>query len=109
VGRRYRVVLFEDGEERKRDRSKGRLGISPEEVARVLAEGGELSEAQLVRCKARHFLDGLVIGSETFVNQAFALSKSYFSEARRSGARKIRRVRTALRTMRDLQKAPIGL
>jgi putative transposase len=109
VVRQYRVVLFEDGEERKADRSRGRRGISREEVAQVLAEGGELSEAALLHCKARYLIDGLVFGTEGFVNRAFALSREYFGEARRTGARKLRRVRTTLRTMRDLQRAPVSM
>jgi hypothetical protein len=72
-------------------------------VAEVLAHGGELSEAQLIHCKARHFLDGVVLGSEEFVNRAYALSREYFGARRRSGARRLRGVRTELRTLRDLQ------
>jgi putative transposase len=109
VVRQYRVVLFEDGEERKSGEGGSRRGMSREEVARVLEEGGELSEAAMLHCKARHLIDGLVIGTESFVNQAFAMSRGYFGEARRSGARKMRRVRTMLRTMRDLQKDPVSM
>jgi REP element-mobilizing transposase RayT len=108
VARRYRVVLFEDGGERTGADGKRRRGISREEVARVLAEGGELSEAVLVRCKARHFIDGLVLGSEGFVNAVFEWSREYFGSARRSGARKLRGVRTELRTLRDLQRDAVS-
>ena len=75
----------------------------------MLAEGGELSEAVLLRCKARYFIDGLVIGSEGFVNRVFALTRGYFGERRQSGARKMRRVRTGLRTMRDLQRDGVSV
>ena len=109
VARQYRLILFENGEEREGDRGKLRGGISREEVARVLAEGGRLSEAMLVRCKARYLIDGLVVGSEGFVNRAFALSREYFGARRRSGARKLRRVRTELRTMRDLQRNVVSV
>ena len=47
VVRRYRMVLFEAGEEGTEQGPKGRRGFSREEVARVLAAGGELSEAQM--------------------------------------------------------------
>ena len=83
--------------------------MSREEVERVLSEGGELSEGQLMRCRARHMIDGLVIGSEGFVNQVYALTREYFGGTRRSGARKLRQVRTDLRTMRDLQKKPVSM
>jgi len=116
VARRYREVLFMAGEERegesgsvnesRKENGKGRprRGFTPEEVARVLEEGGSLSEGAMLRCKARYFVDGLVIGSAGFVDGVFALTRGYFGANRKSGARKIRRVRTELRTMRDLQR-----
>ncbi len=107
VVRLYRVVLFEDGEERSGDGGKARRGISPKEVARVLKRGGRLSEAQMLRSRVRYFLDGLVIGSESFVNRAFLLTRGYFGTARRSGARKMWRIESTLRTMRDLKKEPL--
>ena len=104
VMRKYRVVLFEEGEERVRDEVKRRTGISRSRVEKVLASGGELSEAELMLCRTRYFVDGLVIGSEAFVNQVFALSRGYFGPKRESGARRMRRVATSLCTMRDLQR-----
>ncbi len=104
VRKKYRVVLFEDGERSPHDRAKGRSGITRERVAKVRREGGRLSEAELLRCRARYFVDGLVIGSASFVNQVFAWSRGYFGKTRRSGARRMRGVDTTLCTMRDLQK-----
>ena len=97
VVRRYRVVLFETGEEEMAgEGQKGRKGIRREEVAKVLAAGGELSEAQFLRCKVRYFVDGLVFGTEGFLELVFALKRDYFGAARKSGARKVRGVKTAL-------------
>ena len=96
--------IFEDGECRPRDRVKGRSGITRERVAKVQREGGDLSEAELLRCRARYFVDGLVSGSASFVNQVFAWSRGYFGKTRRSGTRRMRGVETTLCTMRDLQK-----
>jgi hypothetical protein len=45
-----------------------------------------------------------VIGSAGFVDGVFSMTRGYFGENRTSGSRKIRRVRTPLRTMRDLQR-----
>ena len=109
VVRQYRVVLFEDGEERGRDRTKNRQGISKKRVEQVLASGGRLSEAELIRCRVRYFLDGVVVGSESFVNAAFELSRGYFGATRASGARKMRRIRSEIRTLRDLQKDAVSL
>jgi putative transposase len=87
-----------------RDEVKKRAGIPIERVEQVLASGGTLSEADLMWCRTRYFVDGLVIGSESFVNQVFALSRGYFGAKRKSGARRMRRVATSLCTMRDLRK-----
>jgi hypothetical protein len=63
-----------------------------------------LSEGAMLRCKTRYFVDGLVIGSAGFVDGVFSMTRGYFGENRKSGARKMRGVRTPLRTMRDLQR-----
>ena len=108
VVRRYRTVLFEDGEEHQRDARKKRAGIAPETVAAVLASGGRLSETQMLSCRVRYLVDGLVLGSERFVNGMHAVTRDYFGPRRRSGARRMRHVQSPLRTMRDLQVDPIS-
>ena len=104
VLRHYRIALYEEGEERVRDEVKKRAGISLARVEKVLARGGTLSEADLMWCRTRYFVDGLVIGSEAFVEHVFALSREFFGEKRKSGARRMRKVTTSLCTMRDLRK-----
>ena len=109
LGHRYRLMLFQEGGRSGGDAKPGCCGISREEVERVLAAGGELSEGEMKFCKARHLVDGLVIGTEGFVNEVYGLTRGYFGKARTSGARKLRRVCTSLRTMRDLQRDPVSL
>lgn len=104
VMRNYRVVLFEEGEESVRDEVKKRAGIARSRVKKILARGGELSEAELMWCRTRYFVDGLVIGSEAFVNQVYTLSRGYFGKKRSSGARRMRQVASSLCTMRDLRR-----
>ena len=104
VQKKYRVILFEEGEISPRDEARGRAGIPKERVAEVLKEGGKLKECDLMWCRTRYFVDGLVLGSEKFVTEVFALMRGYFGTKRRSGARRIRGVETSLCTMRDLQK-----
>jgi len=104
IAAEYRKILYLDGEQGPRDEGKGRAGIPEEKVTEVLAKGGRLSEAEMLRCRTRHFTDGLVIGGESFVEGAFALARDCFGPRRRSGARKIRRVDTPLRSMRDLRR-----
>jgi hypothetical protein len=62
-----------------------------------------MSEAEMLGHRVRYFTDGLVLGSREFVEQAFALTRSWFGPRRASGARKLARADTALRTMRDLK------
>ena len=104
IAAEYRKSLYIDAEESLRDEKKGRAGIPKRKVEEVLAKGGQLTEAEMLRCRVRHFTDGLVIGSESFVEGAFALARGYFGKKRRNGARKIREVATDLRAMRDLRK-----
>ncbi|NNC88828.1 MAG: chemotaxis protein CheW [Akkermansiaceae bacterium] len=104
VMRRYRLLLFEEGEASPRDETRKRAGIPRKRVEQILARGGDLSEAELMWCRTRYFVDGLVLGSEAFVNRVFALSRGYFGPKRVSGARRMRQVASQLCTMRDLRK-----
>jgi REP element-mobilizing transposase RayT len=109
IAAEYRKHLYLDAEESWRDEEKGRAGIPKRRVEEVLAKGGKLSEAEMLRCRVRHFTDGLVVGSESFVEGVFHLARDHFSAKRRSGARKIRQVATALCAMRDLRKNAVGV
>jgi hypothetical protein len=104
VARAYRVMLFEEGEECERDRTKKRAGIPSQRVAEVLKQGGRLSEADLCWCRTRYYLDGVAIGLKKFVTMNYEATRGYFGGKRRDGARRMRRVRSALCTLRDLQK-----
>ena len=85
VAPRYRKVLFGIGEA-----TSSRAGISPQEVARVWNEGGKLALVQLLRCRIRYFTDGLVIGSESFVERVFRAAPAAFGVARKTGSRRMR-------------------
>lgn len=71
--------------------------------AQARANGKKMSEAEMIRHRVRHFLDGLVIGTEDFVEKAFQISRDHFGPRRRTGARKIHDVDTELRALRDLR------
>ena len=64
---------------------------------------GRLTEVELLRRRVRYFVDGLVIGSGGFVEAVFALSRGWFGAGRQSGARRLARAETALRSMRGLR------
>jgi REP element-mobilizing transposase RayT len=101
----YRKLLFGVGDETMT--KKG--GFTQAEVETVLAAGGKLSTAQLLRCRVRHFSDGLVIGSRSFVNGWFEGARESFGERRKTGARKVRgSEEDGLFSMRDLRRGAIG-
>ena len=104
VAKRYRVVLFEEGEEGERDQTKKRAGIPTRRVAEVLKKGGQLSESDMCLCRTRYFLDGVAIGLQSFVSMNYEATRGYFGGKRRDGARRLRKIQTNLCTLRDLQK-----
>jgi REP element-mobilizing transposase RayT len=67
-----------------------------------------MSEARMMRCRVRYFSDGLVLGTKAFVDGAFCLTRERFGQRRTSGARKLARAQTDLRTMRALRVDTYG-
>ncbi len=50
----------------------------------------DLKMAKMLRCRVRYFTDGAVIGSRTFVNEAFAGARERFGGKRKDGARRMK-------------------
>ena len=50
----------------------------------------DLKMAAMLRCRVRYFTDGAVIGSEEFVNEAFAGARERFTAKRKDGARRMK-------------------
>jgi hypothetical protein len=120
VARDYRLLLLEEGEETlkevvnpagERDVRVVRKGL------KAAAAGAEMEQLQrsrdvaigkMLRCRIRYFTDGAVIGSRSFVNEAFASARERFGLKRSSGARKLRGVASPaaaiLWSLRDLRK-----
>jgi putative transposase len=126
----YRMVLAVDGVassideepmvqgERKSRRYKKRKGFSREESAKILENGGNLSRAEMLRCRVRYFSDGVVLGSREFVNDFFKQLKAVTQsepgqegryKKRETGARKIRHSKdNKLFSMRRLEVDDVG-
>ena len=107
----YRALLLKDGEERFAHNAKTlrtervKRGMSKAAVERERKRGAHLSRAQLLRVKVRHFVDGLVLGSRSFVEGVFDQKKDRFGPKRKNGSRKIRGTReNRIWSMRDLGK-----
>ena len=107
----YRVILFTDGEERYALVGSGpeqrveivRRGVRKEAAAREKARGGKMGRFQLLRCRVRQATEGLVWGTEEFVNAVYELRRELFGPKRQDGARKIRGADDAgIWAMRDL-------
>ena len=85
-----------------------RKGISKGESEKEGGQDGEISLGRVLRCRIRYFTDGAVIGSRSFVDEAFAKSRDRFGKKRQSGARKLRGAATPaaglLWSLRDLKK-----
>jgi putative transposase len=108
----YRMELFGRGQSRglTEEGKPKRLGISPERIEAVLKNKGKLERWEAVRCRVRYFSDGMILGSRPFVERFFRMERWRFGPRREDGARAMRYVNLPeLFTMRDLQKAPIGL
>ncbi len=67
-----------------------RKGISKEEAEREREKEGEIPLGKLLRFRLRYFTDGAVIGSRSFVDEAFMKSKERFGPKRESGARRLK-------------------
>ncbi|MBN1674721.1 MAG: hypothetical protein JXR37_26995 [Kiritimatiellae bacterium] len=113
--RTYRRHLFMTGDETPAGPGAGaaragasRRGFSAERVKAVLAQGGKLSRAELLRCRVRYFTDGVVLGSREFVDAVYRRNRAQFGRKRKDGARAMRGGDWgALCTMRDLRLAVI--
>ncbi len=106
-GERYREFLHLQG------MAHGKGGTAGEsfkkQAEKVLKEGGDLSKAELLRCRVRYFSDGVVLGGKAFVQDTFLAHRDQFGLKRRSGPRKLRNAATpGLFTMRDLRVTPIA-
>jgi len=107
----YRVILFEDGEERHAEVGSGgelrvvkvRPGVSKEAVERERKRGGRMGRFEMLRHRLRQATEGLVWGSKEFVNAMHEARREYFGPKRKDGARKIRGTsEDRIWTMRDL-------
>ena len=112
TGPRYRILLYGHGQARDADAQTGspaRAGLSREAVEKQLAQGGQLSLAQALRCKVRYFCDGAVLGTADFVDRVFEEKLKHLSPQRKTGARSMQGAAWGeLRVLRDLQKDLFG-
>ena len=85
-----------------------RKGISKQQAEQERAQDGEIPLGKMLRCRIRYFTDGAVIGSRSFVNEAFTKSRERFGAKRKDGARRMKGAAGAasgsIWSLRDLRK-----
>ena len=117
VSREYRKLLMAGAVEKTETRTGRdgaeetkltRKGMGVADAERETERAGELSRGKMQRCRVRYFTAGAVIGSRSFVNEAFANARDRFGKKRRDGAGKMRGDAAAatgmLWSLRDLRK-----
>ncbi|MDA0813800.1 MAG: hypothetical protein O3C21_15590 [Verrucomicrobia bacterium] len=106
---RYRKFMYGIGQEVKGGKTpdgvvKSKGGFTQREIEAVLEAGGKLTLAQALRCRIRYFTDGVVLGSQAFVDDFFARQRESFGERRQSGGRRMKAAHWGdLRVLRDLK------
>jgi REP element-mobilizing transposase RayT len=87
----YRCQLFEACGISTANQASGekRRGFSAGQIESVRAVGGKLGVGEALRCRIRHFTEGLVLGSVDFVEEYFQRYRHRFSAFRSWGARPI--------------------
>lgn len=107
VGPAYRQVLMATA---GRAGNSGKVALDAETIKQELAKGGELSLGEVLRVRIRYFTDGVVLGSQNYVNEVFRDFRKRFGARRKTGARPMRGLK-ALRdlvTLRDLRVNAVG-
>ncbi len=102
----YRVLLMQRGHVQK----TGKKGaVNRPLLLDTLEREGQLPLSELLRLRVRYFSDGLVLGSELFVEDVFEQYRSHFGEKRKSGARPIKGLSdVAIQVIRDLRLDPLS-
>jgi len=83
--------------------------VSRDLLLQTLKQNGQLPRSELLRLRVRYFSDGLVLGTEAFVEDVFEQFRSHFGEKRKSGPRALRGFSdSGLNVIRDLRSDPLS-
>jgi putative transposase len=79
-------------------------------LARVLAAGGRLPLATVLRCRVRYFSDGAVLGGRAFVEGQLAAYRARTGRRQRTGVRLLPPITEwgELATLRGLRRRAFG-
>lgn len=102
----YRLYLMERGHALPRGK---KCAISRKLRLETLEKKGHLPLTELLRLRIRYFSDGLVLGSELFVEEVFERYRSSFGAKRKTGSRSIKGMPDqSLKVIRDLRLNPVS-
>lgn len=106
----YRCLLHAEGREVKDAQNEKvvRHGVTTESAHAVLAKGGTLSPAELVRLRVRYFSDGVALGSKAFVEGLFTEQREHFGPRRKVGGKRMTESDAPFYTLRQLRVRPLG-
>lgn len=107
----YRGQLYGRGKETVNDEGiVVRRGFTEQEIQAVRDAGGQLPLTAYLRLRIRYFTDGAIFGTSAFVESVFQAKRELFSERRRTGSRRLRKLESTnpLRVARDLTVNAIG-
>jgi len=106
VSAEYRKYLYvKSGESGRSDK----YVMDRKGILKVLEEGGELEMGQLLRLRIRYLSDGVVLGSQQYVEEVFTEFRERFGAKRKTGARKLKGLPLkGLRVIRDLKDSIVG-
>ncbi len=88
-------------------RRQSRAGPDPAAIAQAWKDGGRLTAEQLVRCRVRYLVEGVVIGSRGFVNEVFVGIREFFNPRRTEGARRLRGVDPPIYSLKRFRLRPV--
>ena len=102
----YRTTLFGVGAKAK----TGAQSIKPEELNKIMASGGRLPLAAILRCRVRYFSDGAVLGAAAFVEEHLAEYREFAGIRRENSPKKLPEVTDwgPLTTLRGLRRGAFG-
>ncbi|NCD32319.1 MAG: hypothetical protein EOL87_02755 [Spartobacteria bacterium] len=92
-----RVLMYEEVK-----RNPNFAMLDRDMISDKLKQRMKITDFERLRCRSRYFSDGHVFGSQDFVETFFDENSEYFSENRKTGARKMRGGWGDMYTIRDL-------
>ena len=103
----YRLTLFGVGSGAR----PGEGTVSADELAKVVKAKGRLPLAAVLRCRLRHFSDGAVLGTQTFVAEHLAVYRARTGRRRTSSPKLLPALAdwgADLATLRGLRSSSVG-